>query len=204
MPPSRPQAAMRIHRPHRRRQDPVIPPAPPKREDVERSRLLAQLEREKRRVASLDADFRSIGKRQEEIRRRARPTLPLSWLPPAPATHEACGHTADGVNGTTTNGDPENVVNGANGSNTEQRAPVRSNSTAIRSNSITRRDQDLDAHTQLALARLDETAAQRRIERAERLIKIQTVEGLLARLVPEGGEEGYDQGSEPSESVLTA
>lgn len=66
-----------------------------------------------------------------------------------------------------------------------------------------RRDTELDAHTQLAIARLDEAAALRRIERAERLIKIQTIEGLLSRLIPVGGEEGYEEGSE-RESVLTA
>lgn len=188
---------MRLHRPHRR-QHPALPSAPRAEktgEEVERSRLLAQLERERRRVTSLDADVRSIARRQEDMRRRARPTLPLSFLPSAPDTHDGCIHAEPIQNGTpdtTSTG----IINGtSNGVAT--RSPSRSQSTMIR------RDTELDAHTQLAIARLDEAAALRRIERAERLIKIQTIEGLLSRLIPVGGEEGYEEGSE-RESVLTA
>lgn len=141
------------------------------------------------------------------MRRRARPTLPLSWLPSPPATHDACEHPNGvyGITNSTINDSPiiATDVNGSikgirGGSGGAPRAPVRSNSL------IARRDQELDAHTQLTLARLDETAALRRIERAERLIKIQAIEGLVASLVPVGGEEVYDEGSERSMSVLTA
>lgn len=186
---------MKLHRHHRRRDQ----PAAPAREEAERSRLLSQLDRERRRVTSLDADVRAITRRQDEIRRRARPTLPLSLLPSPPGTAAPSG--PDPVtNGLVTTITDDVAYNPAAGLRTGPRV-----NGALRSNSLGRRDQELDAHIQLALARADEAAAQRRIERAERLIKIQTIEGLIARLGDgaRGGGSGYEEGSE-RESVLTA
>lgn len=72
---ARPMVLHRSRYRDRRPSQPTAPPPGTKREDIERQRLLTQLDRERRRINSLDTDVRQLLRRQEEMRRRARPSL---------------------------------------------------------------------------------------------------------------------------------